>query len=92
MTTWEERMTRCPDPEPRLELLETCWRLRTPHGRILSCGIYRTDAPGLEVRAGLSEEDLLRSQRTRGIEAARAIAEKWKQAVLATGGFLEVAQ
>ena len=42
-------------------MLETCWELGTARGRMLTCGIYRTDAPGLEVRAGLNEDDLLRS-------------------------------
>ena len=34
---------------PRLDLLETCWRMRSPQKstRILGCGIYRTDAPGV---------------------------------------------
>jgi hypothetical protein len=57
----------------------------------VSCGLYRTDGPGLEVRAGFSDEDLLRSQRTAEIGIARAIAEEWRQAVLAKGGFTEVA-
>ena len=57
--------------------------------RILSCGIYRTAAPGLEVRAGYSEDDLLRSQRTAEIGSARQIGEAWRQAVIAKGGFTE---
>jgi hypothetical protein len=36
-----------------LELLETCWRMKAPSGRVLFCGIYRTDAPGLEVPGGI---------------------------------------
>jgi hypothetical protein len=90
MTTWDERMTRRPEREPRLELLETCWKLRTPKGRLLTCGIYRTDVPGLEVRAGFSDEDLIRSDRSAEICSAREIAAAWKQAVLAKGGFSEV--
>ena len=40
-------------PETRLELIETCWRMGSSQKatRILSCGIYRDNAPGLEVRA-----------------------------------------
>ena len=38
---------RPPMSLPTLKLLETCWRLQTPSGRIIDCGIYRTDAPGL---------------------------------------------
>jgi hypothetical protein len=53
--------------------------------RILSCGIYRTTAPGVEVRAGYSDDDLLRSQRTAEIGSARQIAEAWRQAVIPKG-------
>jgi len=55
--------------------------------RILSCGIYRTGAPGLEVRAAYSDEDLLRSQRAAEIGSGREIAETWWRAVVAKGGF-----
>ena len=58
--------------------------------RILSCSIYRDNAPGLEVRAGYREDDFQRSQRTAEIGSARAIAEAWRQAVIATGGFTEL--
>jgi hypothetical protein len=76
----------------RLDLVDTCWRMRSlqKSTRILSCGIHRTNAPGLEVRAGYSEEDLLRSQRTADIGCAREIAEGWRQAVIAKGGFEEL--
>src|SRR5262245_14460888 len=70
-----------------LERLETCWRMRGPRGRILACGIYRDDGPGFDVRAGYGEEDLVRSQRTADLDVARAIAETWRQAVLAKGTF-----
>jgi hypothetical protein len=91
MDQWEERMTRRPEPEARLDLLETAWRLRTPRGRILTCAIYRTDTPGVEVRAGFSEDDLIRSQRSAEIGSARDLAAEWKQAVIAKGGFTELA-
>lgn len=61
---------------PRLDLLETCWQVKAPSGRVLSCGIYQTDA-GLETRAGYGE-DLLRSQFARQMDAARAVAGEWK--------------
>jgi hypothetical protein len=77
-------------PPPLLHLLETCWRMKTPSGRIVTCGIYRTDGPGIEVRAGVSEDDLLRSQRTAKIGSAREIAAEWRQAVIAKGGFEEL--
>jgi hypothetical protein len=77
---------------PRLELVETRWRMRSlqKSTRILECGIYRTAGPGLEVRCGYSVEDLLLSQRTADIESAREIAEAWRQAVIAKGGFEEI--
>jgi hypothetical protein len=78
-----------PKPEPLLHLLETCWRMRAPSGRVITCGIYRTEGPGLEVRAGFSEDDLLRSQRTAEIGSARELADEWRRAVLAKGGFTE---
>jgi hypothetical protein len=90
MDQWEERMTRRPDPEPRLELLETCWRMRAPSGRILSCGVYQT-AIGLEVRVGYSEEDLLYSKRAIDREDAAAICEELRRTVVAKGGFTELA-
>jgi hypothetical protein len=72
-------------------LLETCWRFRSTHtGCVISCGIYRDAAPGLEVRCGYSEEDLLRSQRTAEIGTARDFADDWKRAVPAKGGFQEL--
>jgi hypothetical protein len=57
----------------------------TPSGRIVTCGIYADNAPGVEVRAGFTEEDLLKSQRTAEIGTAREIAEEWKRAVIAKG-------
>jgi len=89
MDAWEERMTRRPDPEPKLLLVETAWQMRAPSGRILACGIYDTDAPGLEVRCGYGD-DLLYSRRVADMEAARTEAEELRTTVLAKGGFTEV--
>ena len=58
--------------------------------RILSCGIYRTSGPGLEVRASYSDDDLLRSQRTAEIGSAREIAEAWRLVVTGNGEFEDV--
>jgi|SoiMethySBSTD1v2_1073268.scaffolds.fasta_scaffold153891_1 hypothetical protein len=72
------------DGAPQLELIETCWRLRSPQKHILTCGIYRTshprlEVPGLEVRAWLRrEDDRIRCQRTAEIGSAREIAEAWR--------------
>jgi hypothetical protein len=41
-------------------------------------------------RAGFSDEDLLRSQRTAEIGSARELAQEWRQAVLAKGGFVDL--
>jgi hypothetical protein len=76
------------DDGPLIELVEPCWRMVGQSGKVLSCGIYHSAAPGLEVRAGYGD-DLLRSQRTKGINQARDIAATWKQAVLANGRFSE---
>ena len=57
MVTWDDRMTPRPPREPRLDLLETCWRFLGPSRRVFECGIYRTDV-GLELRAGYGPDDL----------------------------------
>jgi hypothetical protein len=77
---------------PRLEMIEMCWRMRSlqKSTRILECGIYRTDAPGVEVRAGYGIDGLLQSQRTADMDSKRKIAEAWRQAVIAKGGFTEI--
>ena len=67
-------------------LLEASWRMKGPSGRVLECGIHRHVA-GVEVRCGYGEDDLLRSQTAPEIGTARDIAEQWRQAVLAKGGF-----
>jgi hypothetical protein len=81
--------------ESGLELVETCWRLRSREeaGRILECAIYAT-AIGLELRAGYGPDDLLMSQAfVDGANAesadqrARAVAEQWRKQVIATQGF-----
>jgi hypothetical protein len=56
---------------------------------MLTCGIY-TDAPGLEVRVGFGDDDLLRSQRTAEIGSARELADDWRRAALAKGTFTEL--
>src|SRR5688572_6135945 len=47
--------------EPRLDLVETCWRATSATGIVFSCGVYQTDA-GLELRVGYGPDDLIRSQ------------------------------
>jgi hypothetical protein len=66
--------------------VEISWRMKGPSNRILECAIYRHLA-GVEVRCGYGEDDLLRSQTAPEIGTARDIAEQWRQAMLAKGGF-----
>ena len=82
-------MVARPRQAPRLELVEALWRMTGPRGRVLACGVYRTDV-GLEVRCGYGEYQLLRSQYAVEMGTARDIAERWRQAVLAKGGFVEL--
>lgn len=90
MGTWEDRMTPRLKRQPQMERIETCWQMVGPSGKVLACAVYRVEA-GLEVRCGYSEEDLLRSQRAADIGTARELAEEWRQAVLAKGGFTDLA-
>jgi hypothetical protein len=90
MTTWEEQFRRRPPIEPRLELVEMCWRFVGPSRKVFECGVYRTDV-SLEVRAGYGPDDLVRSERAVEVGSARLIAAEWRKAVIAKGGFTELA-
>lgn len=86
MDAWERRMTARPDPEPRLDLIESCWTFKSPTSqRVISYGIYQTDA-GLEIRAGYSDDDILRTERVPAIESARVLADGWR-AMMRERGF-----
>jgi hypothetical protein len=81
MDQWDQRMTRRPDVEPRLDLVETCWQFKGPNSqRVISCGVYRTDA-GLEVRVGYSSDDIVRTERAIEIGSARDLAAEWRRAL-----------
>jgi hypothetical protein len=54
----------------RIELIEVPWRMRSPTGRILECGIYQ-NIYGYEARVGYGD-NLLVSQFAKDIENARA--------------------
>jgi hypothetical protein len=84
-----------PPHEPGLELVETCWRMRSREkaDRVLECAIYVT-AMGLELRAGYGPDDLMKSQlfvdgpNTESADRrARAVAEQWRKQVITTLGF-----
>ena len=75
--------------EPRLGLVETCWRLVGPSRRVVDCGICPTDL-GFEVRAGYGEADLLHSQFAVEIGTARDLAMHWCQALIDKGSFTEL--
>lgn len=74
---------------PRLELLETRWRVRDPHGRALTCGIYLSDT-GYDVRSEYSADQLVRSQWARDVDAARRIADGWLRALREQGDVEEL--
>src|SRR5262245_696443 len=89
MPTWEERFAKREIPAPAISLIETCWRMTAPSGRVLGCAICRVET-GIEVHCGY-DRDLLRSQLVRDIDSAPDMAEQWRQAVIAKGGFAEIA-
>jgi hypothetical protein len=72
------------------EVVETCWRMRGPSGKVLACTICRDAAPGLEVRVGYAVDDLLKSQRVPDLAAARDQAATWRETVVAVGRFQAV--
>jgi hypothetical protein len=69
---------------PPMALLEMCWHMKSPRGRVLTCGVFRTIA-GLEVRCSYGEDDLIRSQYSSEIGAARVLAVDWKAAAVLKG-------
>ena len=84
MSMWEERMTPRHKREPRLDLVEMCWRVVGRTGSSVECGIYATDV-GLEVRCGYGVDQLFRSQFANESRTAREIANEWRQAAIAKG-------
>jgi hypothetical protein len=75
---------------PKLDLVETFWRVVGPTGKPIVCGVYETEA-GLEVRCHLVEsvDALVRSERVPDLDIARDVAAAWKQAAI-DKGFTEV--
>ena len=71
-------------PLPRLKLIEAQWRVLTPRGRILSCGIYQSATSGIEVLAG-HDGLLICSQHAWTIESARAVGRAWLGELRARG-------
>ena len=86
----QKSSTHRDDPAP-MKMIESCWRMRGPRGRVIACGIYHTPGiPGFEVRCGYGANDLLRSERRKDLAKVREIANHWRD-VLASGGFTELA-
>ena len=89
--SWQDRMAPKAPREPRLELVELCWRMRhvqkgTP---ILECAIWRTDV-GLEVCAGYGQDELIYSMMISSVSRGRERAAELKQTVINRGGFEEL--
>jgi hypothetical protein len=74
-----------------LELLETCWRMKGPSGKVFQCGILPPPPrQGSRCAAGYGEADLMRSERVKDLTRARQLAEQWRQVILAKGGFVDL--
>ena len=66
---------------------ETCWRVVVgPDGYMLSCGIYDTHTPAVELRVSSSANQRLHSQLLSDTESARALAQQWLELARASGG------
>ena len=77
MDVRHEQFARSAGIAPRIE---TCWALLGPSRRLLTCGIYRTDA-GLEIRVGYGDRMPLYSRNESELTAARAAAMQLRDAV-----------
>jgi hypothetical protein len=75
---------------PGERVVETCWRIRVPGGRVLTCTIVLDAAPGLDVRAGFTADDVIRSHRVAEIDSARELAEQWRRVALEKSGCQQV--
>jgi len=58
--------------------------VRASCGRALECGVYAV-ATGVELRTGYSPDDIVRTQLLPTLEAARALAAAWRQALIEKG-------
>ena len=91
--TWHRSIMTLRRPaEPRVQLLEPCWRVVAPGHQVLECGIYQTDA-GLEVREvrNASGVNRVRRERAAFIGSARMIAAAWHTAAIEQG-FVNVSE
>jgi hypothetical protein len=52
-------------------------------GHIITCGIYESSTPGLEVLAGHSPEATLHTQHVWTLESARTLAAEWLEDIRA---------
>ena len=73
-----------------LKQIEVCWRMVGLQEKVITCAVYQPEGPGVELRCGYADDYLLHSARVEDVERARALAEGWKQTVLAKRSFTEL--
>lgn len=92
LPTWDEQMhARRQNRLPRLDRVETCWRLQAPSGRVWECVLYQVETgPELRVQPEGKEDATAMTQLLRGAEELEPTSEAWRARLLANG-FTEVA-
>lgn len=95
MDDWDKRTWNYQPPSrqapPPPSPLEVCWCVRGPSHRLLTCGIYPTDAPRcVELRAGYSYDHFIQTHLFISVEHARILAAQWLEALRAMGGWEEL--
>jgi hypothetical protein len=66
----------------RSEHLETCWRVvEGSTSRILTCSVFSASTSGVELRVGYVIDVPLHSETVADIDAARALAQNWLNAL-----------
>ena len=72
------------------DLLERFWRLKSANGSIVTCAVFVSSLLEFEVRAWLENGDILWTCCLPDFDAARALAEEWRQWMTANGVFFEI--
>lgn len=65
------------------------WRMKAPTGRLLTCGLHRTEY-GLELQAAYVGDDPMWAEAVLSEEAGMVLAAAWKEIVLGKGGFVDI--